>query len=108
MEQELLLMIFISNWAYKIWIGDKITIPFGLSAALGLNTILQLILIPYSFFINGIGKLKLTVSITFIEIIIYLILIYVFGNIFKNSTGIVLAIFGTNAIIGINTTDTNP
>ena len=96
----IIIMILTSSWAYKIWIGDKIVIPFGLSAAIGLNTLLQLVLIPYSFFINGMGKLKLTVSITFFEICTYLILIYVFGNVFKSSTGVVLAIFGTNLLLG--------
>lgn len=89
-----ILMIFISNWVYKIWIGDEIIIPYGLSITLGFYIILDLFITPYTYFINGIGKLKLTISLTFLSILIYLILIYVFGNIFKNSSGIVWSIVG--------------
>ena len=95
-----ILMIFASNVVYKLWVGDAISIPISLSIALGGYTIIKLITTPYSFFINGIGKLKLTVISTFIEILTYLILIYVFGNLFKNSTGIVMAIIVTSVLIG--------
>jgi O-antigen/teichoic acid export membrane protein len=90
-----------SNWIYKIWIGDEITIPIGLSIFLGIFVIIDLIITPYVFFINGMGKLKLTIISKFLEIVIYLILIYVFGNIFANSTGIVLAIIFATIISGI-------
>lgn len=95
-----ILMIFLSNWVYRIWVGDKIVIPFELSVALGIYTIVDLFVTPYSYFINGIGKLKLAVLFTFFEIIIYFILIFIFGNIFENSTGIVLAILGALIIVG--------
>ena len=94
-----ILMIFISNWVYKIWVGDKIIIPFSLSVTIGLYTILDLLLTPYIYFINGVGKLKLTVLLTFLSISIYLILIFVFGNLFTNSSGIVLAIICTQFIM---------
>ena len=94
----IVLMVGISDWIYGIWVGDKITVPFSLSVTLGIYSCLQIFVAPYSSFINGIGKLKLTLSLTFVGIATYLILIYVFGNIFKNSTGIVLAIICTHTI----------
>ena len=94
-----LLMIFLSNWVYKIWIGDKILIPFGLSVTLGLYTIFDLFITPYSYFINGIGKLKMSLLFTFFEIIVFFILIYVVRGIFENSTGIVLAILGALLVL---------
>jgi len=96
-----LLMIFLSNWVYKIWIGDKILIPFGLSVTLGLYTIFDLFITPYSYFINGIGKLKMSLLFTFFEIIVFFILIYVVRGIFENSTGIVLAILGALLVFGV-------
>lgn len=92
-------MVFISNWVYKKWIGDEIVIPFGLTVAFGIYTIMKLVISPYSSFINGIGKLKLSVLSAFFEVTIYLVLIYVFGNIFKNSTGIILAFIGTGVLL---------
>ena len=95
------LMIFLSNWVFKIWVGEKISIPFGLSLALGVYFIVDLFITPYSYFINGMGKLKMAVLFTFIEILIYFILIFVFRNIFENSIGIVLAILGALISLGL-------
>jgi len=94
----IVLMVVISNWVYKIWVGDEIIIPLGLSVSLGIYAVMQVAIAPYSSFINGIGKLKLTVSFTFLGIVVYLVLIYVFGNLFNNSTGIVMAIICTHVI----------
>jgi O-antigen/teichoic acid export membrane protein len=96
-----LLMIFLSNWVYKIWIGDKILIPFGLSVTLGIYTIIDLFITPYSYFINGIGKLKISLILTVFGIIVYLILIYVLKDKFGNSIGIVLAVLGALLVVGI-------
>jgi hypothetical protein len=93
-----IIMILASSWIYKIWVGNKVIIPFGLSVAIGLNTIIKLCILPYSHFINGIGKLNLTVSLAFFEILIYLILIFIFGNLFNNSIGIILAIVATGLL----------
>lgn len=94
----IIIMIFISNWVYKIWVGDKVQVPFGLSVLLGIYAIMQVAIAPYSSFINGMGKLKLTVSATFFGITVYLILIYVFGRLFNNSMGVVMAILCTHVI----------
>ncbi len=94
----IILMAVISNWVYKIWVGDEIEIPMSLSVSLGIYSVMQIAIAPYSSFINGIGKLKLTVSLTFLGILVYLILIFVFGNLFNNSTGIVMAIICTHVI----------
>ena len=94
----IILMVVISNWVYKIWVGDEIEIPMSLSVSLGIYSVMQIAIAPYSSFINGIGKLKLTVLLTFLGILVYLILIFVFGNLFNNSTGIVMAIICTHVI----------
>lgn len=93
-----LVMIVLSDWLYFIWVGEDIKIPISLSLSLGFYTILQVVAMPYSNFINGMGKLKLTTSLAFFGISIYLILIYVFGNLFENSTGIVMAIIITTTL----------
>ena len=93
-------MIVISNWVYKIWVGDEITVPPSLSVTLGIYSMMQIAIAPYSSFINGLGKLKLATYLTFFGIATYLILIYVFGNLFANSTGVVMAIICTH-IIGV-------
>jgi O-antigen/teichoic acid export membrane protein len=97
----IIVMALISNWVYKLWIGDKVSIPLGLSAALAFYTIMQVSIAPYSNYINGLGKIKLTMTFTFFGIVTYLILIYFFGKLFNDSTGIVMAIICTSVIGGI-------
>ena len=97
----IILMVLISNWVYKIWIGDKVLIPIGLTVSLGIYTIIDLFITPYSYFINGMGKLRMAVIFTFIEIIVYFMLIFLFGNLFKNSIGIVLSISLTMIMLAI-------
>ncbi len=96
----IILMIAMSNWIYKIWVGDKIIIPIGLSIIIGFNSIITIFLLPYSIFINGMGKLNLTVLISIFEILIYLLLIFIFRNHFTSSIGIVLAIVITKILSG--------
>jgi O-antigen/teichoic acid export membrane protein len=97
----IVIMVFLSDWVFKIWIGDQIKIPLSLSISLAFYTIMQIVIAPYSNFINGFGKIKLTMTLTFFGISLYLILIFVFGRIFTNSTGVVLAIIIPHFIGGI-------
>lgn len=97
----IVVMVFLSDWVFKIWIGDQIKIPLSLSISLAFYTIMQIVVAPYSNFINGFGKIKLTMTLTFWGISLYLILIFVFGRIFTNSTGVVLAIIVPSFIGGI-------
>lgn len=94
----IIIMLFISQFVYNFWVGDKVIISKNLSFALAAYTILQVIVAPYSNFINGSGKLILTVSLTGVGILVYLLLVYIYGNLFSNSTGIVLAILCTSLI----------
>ena len=97
----IILMVFLSGWIFKIWVSDKVKIQLSLSITLAFYAIMQVFIAPYSNFINGLGKIKLTMYLTFIGTSMYLILIYVFGNIFTNSTGVVMAIILPNFIGGV-------
>ena len=97
----IILMVLLSDWIFKIWIGDEVKIPQSLTIALAFYTIMQIVIAPYSNFINGFGKLKLTMNLTAIGVSLYFILIYVFGRIFTNCTGVVLAIIIPYFIGGI-------
>lgn len=97
----IIVMILLSNWVFKMWVGEKVQVPISLSIALAFYTIMQIFVAPYSNFINGFGKIKLTMNLTFIGVSAYLILIYAFGKIFTNSTGVVMAIILPSFIGGI-------
>jgi O-antigen/teichoic acid export membrane protein len=83
---------------FKLWLGNKVIIPWNLSIVMAVYTTMQIWVAPYSNFINGLGKIKLTMSLTFLGIVVYLFLIYLFSNLFTNSTGVVMAIICTSLI----------
>ena len=91
----IIIMLFCSNWIFSIWLGNKIYVPFGLSLALAIFTSIQIIFTPYSIFVNATGKIKLSMYMTSLSILIYFSFIYLFGNMFSNSLGIVLASIST-------------
>jgi O-antigen/teichoic acid export membrane protein len=93
-----IIMLIFSPWIFKLWVGENVIIPLNLSIAMAIYTIMQLWVAPYSNFINGLGKISLTMSLTFLSIIIYLFLIYLFSNLFTNSTGVIMAIIFTSLI----------
>ncbi len=88
----IVVMIFISNFIFKLWIGDKIKVPMGLTILMAIYSMLNVFLAPYSYFVNGTGKLKLTMVFSIIGIAIYFISIYLFGHRFSDSSGVLVAI----------------
>ncbi len=54
-----ILMILISSIVYRYWIGDIVTIPFSLNVVMAIFFSLTLFYSPYTYFMNGIGKIKL-------------------------------------------------
>lgn len=54
-----IIMIVLSGIIYKIWLGNKVIIPFTLSLAIGVYVMISLIVSPFSIFLNGIGKIRI-------------------------------------------------
>jgi len=55
----LLVMLFASSFVYHIWVGDGISVPFHMSALLALYVYITLWSVGYSYFLNGMNKLKI-------------------------------------------------
>lgn len=60
----LLLMVLIAGVVYHLWIGDEVLIPTQLSAWMALYIMILIWSLSYSYFLNGIGKLKLQMICT--------------------------------------------
>jgi len=54
-----ILMLLISPLFYKIWIGDKVIIPFYLSVGLMIFVLIQSLANIYMYIINGIGTIRI-------------------------------------------------
>ena len=55
----LFLMVIVSPIIYKLWIGNDIDIPLPLTIYMAIYFALTIFYSPYTFFINGTGKVKL-------------------------------------------------
>lgn len=55
----IILLIICSPWAYELWLGNMVSIPIGLTLAMGLFFCINISYAPFNFFINGVGKIRL-------------------------------------------------
>lgn len=60
---SVILMIVISPWFYRIWIGDAITVRVGLTIIMSVYILAQSLGAVYMNLINGIGKIRLQLII---------------------------------------------
>jgi O-antigen/teichoic acid export membrane protein len=87
-----LILLLLSNYIFKIWIGDSIKIPFMLSVFMFLHHSLQNWANIYIYFINGIAKLKLQTIWALIAAIINIPLAILFARYLDMGiTGVILA-----------------
>lgn len=54
-----LLMLLVSPFLYKIWIGDNVDVPFALSISVLILTLTRTLGSIYMFLINGIGTIRI-------------------------------------------------
>lgn len=88
----LIIMLFLSQWFYRIWVGDKVKVPIQLSLAIALFVALMTFNMIYVNFINGVGKIKLQLFTSIITMTINIPLSIFFGKYLDwGSTGVVLA-----------------
>lgn len=60
------IMILFSSQVYKIWVGDKIVIPFSLSLLMGIYVLLINLSNIFTTLINGTGKIKIQLYLSII------------------------------------------
>ena len=87
-----IVMVAVSNYAFKIWVGEKIIIDFLLSISWGIFVILSSYSAIYIYFLNGIGKFKLQMINGSISMIINIPLsIFLAKYVGLGSAGVILA-----------------
>ena len=72
----MVLMVILSPWVYSIWIGDSITIDIRMSIVMATYIFILIYSMRYSYFINGIGKLRLQLIFTTAAAVIFIPLAY--------------------------------
>lgn len=85
-------MIFASDFIYKIWIGENIVVPFSLSVAMGIFMIISNWNNIFAFFINGVGKIRLQFYFSIFAAVINIPLsIYLAKGLNMGITGVITA-----------------
>lgn len=60
----LFIMVLLSDWFYKFWVGDKVEVPLILSICIAFNVAIRTLTMIYNYFINGVGKVHLHLIIS--------------------------------------------
>ena len=90
-----ILMIVLSQWVYKIWVGDEVQIPFTLSILMGVYVFVITWSLSYSSFLNGLGKLRIQIYNTVTVAVLFIPISLFFGN-YLSITGVVLSMLLVN------------
>lgn len=88
----LIVMLIFSDYAYFLWVGDKVVVPFFLSAIMAIWVLLSTSTMVFSNFLSGISKIKLSLWHSVLVSIINIPLsIYFAKNLGMGSSGVILA-----------------
>ena len=88
----LIIMVSVSSFAYKIWVGDNIHIPFTLTLFMAIFFGLTNFYSPFTYFINGTGKVKLQlISLIATSVINIPLAIFLASNIGLGVSGVIIA-----------------
>ncbi len=75
-----LVVLCISPWFYKVWLGDLVKVPFELSVAMSTYVIGYIWLNIYTFVLNGMGKIRVQLYVSIVASILYIPLVIFFGK----------------------------
>lgn len=86
------LMVFVSPFVYNIWIGTTVIVPLSLTIYMALFFALTIFYAPYTYFINGTGKVKLQMySIVITAIINVPLCVFLSKNLEFGVSGVIIA-----------------
>lgn len=78
----LVVMVAASKLVYHLWIGDEVVIPIEMSACMAVYIMILIWSLSYSYFLNGIGKLRLQMVFTIIAAFCFYPVCHYFGSSF--------------------------
>lgn len=60
----LIVMVSVSSWVYSVWIGKGCNVPFSITLTMAIYIYILVLSMRYSYFLNGIGALRLQLYMT--------------------------------------------
>lgn len=76
----LLLMVVVSEFVYRIWVGTEVTIPISMSLVMSIYIGILIWSLAFSCFLNGLGKLRVQTVNTILVAILYIPISYLLGK----------------------------
>lgn len=88
----IILMLLFSTFIYHLWLGDRVIIPFQLSAVMAVWVVLGTSIMIFGNFLAGVNKIQLSLYHSiFVSIINIPLSIFFAKNLGMGSTGVILA-----------------
>jgi O-antigen/teichoic acid export membrane protein len=104
----IVLLAIFNQYIFDLWLKSKVKIPVALVWALAIYSAMTIYLSIYSTFLNGIGKIHLTFTLTFLGVLIYIVTFFSIMNIFHSNLSVVIAIiFSTILGLVVQVSQTN-
>lgn len=75
-----IILIIVSSIAFRVWIGNKVSIPFSLSLSLGIYSVIYNWNNIFAYFINGVSKIRLQLYNSFFVGILNIPLSYILAK----------------------------
>lgn len=94
----IILMLIFGQYAYTFWVGQKINIPFSVSATMALYSIINVFLSPYTQYVNGMGKLYISTRLVVLIFAFYIPLAILLAKSPLQLAGVMLATCIINGI----------
>lgn len=92
MSVGVVVLLIISPFVYNIWIGERVKIPFEVSAVIAFTAVLRLSLSVFVSFQNGIGRIRTVMFMSIIQAVFYIPFAYLLSSFYNlGIVGIVLA-----------------
>lgn len=92
-----LIMLALSDLVYRIWIGNEVKVPFGVSLVLAISIIINIGAYIYSIFLNGTGIIKLQLILAIIGMLAFIPLAVFLGKLI-GLPGVILATSVVNTV----------
>lgn len=95
-------LVFISPWFFRIWIGEKADVPILMTAAVAVMYLLDMWIRIYDYFINGVGKIKVQMIVNIIMACVNIPLAYLFAVVCNlGAIGVVMASIMSYSIMAV-------
>lgn len=92
-----LLLLAVSQIAFHLWVGDKIIVPWSLSIIMTVYFICNIWVTPFKNFLSGVGKMNVTVVISFVKIALFFPVAIALIKLWA-SFGLIIAILVVNTL----------